>query len=138
METIRYEFCDGTVSEIEVSNELYVICEEMVREEKRNHKRETRRHVSLDYLKGLGLGIEALESDPLITLIRKEELTELELRLSQLKDSLSQLLPKQRTLVEKVFFKGATLTSIAKEENVSQPAISQRLATALKKVKKLL
>ncbi len=46
MQKIKYEFADGTTSEIEVTDELYALHLELVQEEKRNHWRETRRHIS--------------------------------------------------------------------------------------------
>ena len=46
--------------------------------------------------------------------------------------AISALSDKQKDLAEKVFFKGMTLTAIAKEKGVSQPAITQQLATVLK------
>lgn len=50
MQTIRYIFSDGTTSEIEVTDEFYTLYAELVQQEKRNHWKETRRHISLNYL----------------------------------------------------------------------------------------
>ena len=47
MQKIEYEFLDGATSKIEVTDELYALHLELVQEEKRNHWRETRRHISL-------------------------------------------------------------------------------------------
>ena len=59
-------------------------------------------------------------------------------RNERIHSAINQLSDKQKDLAEKVFFKGMTLTAIAKEKGVSQPAITQQLATVLKKLKKLL
>lgn len=49
MQTIKYRFADGTTSEIEVTDEFYTLYAELVQQEKRNHWKETRRHISLEY-----------------------------------------------------------------------------------------
>ena len=46
MQTIKYTFADGTTSEIEVTDELYALHLVLVQQEKRNHWKETRRHIS--------------------------------------------------------------------------------------------
>lgn len=131
MSKITYKFCDGTTSEVEVSDELYSLHEQLLQQEKRNHWRETRRHVSLEYLNELGVDFEDSGVAPLDVIIRREDDERLHKAFAHLSD-------KQQELVEKVYFKGMTLIEIAKAENVSQPAISQRLATVLKKLKKFL
>ncbi len=50
MQKIKYEFADGTTSEIEVTDEIYALHLELVQQEKRNHWKETRRHTSLSTL----------------------------------------------------------------------------------------
>ena len=57
MQKIKYEFADGTTSEIEVTDELYALHLELVQQEKRNHWKETRRHISLNYLTENGIGL---------------------------------------------------------------------------------
>lgn len=131
MQTIKYRFADGTTSEIEVSEEFYALHLELVQQEKRNHWKETRRHISLNYLTDNGIDFESPAADPLSVLIQQEDE-------KQIHKAMSALTNKQKELAEKVFFKGMTLTAIAKEKGVSQPAITQQLATVLKKLKKLL
>ena len=131
MKTIIYTFCDGTISEVEVDDALYAIHWEMVQQEKRNHWKNTRRHISLDYLREYEIDIEDKFSDPVISIIENEEYEELHKAMTFLPD-------KQRELVERFFFMGMTATEIAEAEGVSQPAVSQRLATVYKKLKKLL
>lgn len=131
MPIIRYHFCDGTIKEIEVNNEIYSLHLQLLQEEKRNHWRETRRHISLNYLNELGKELEDGNADPLSTLIEQEDE-------ERVHNALKKISDKQRNFIEKVFFDGMTLTEIAKSENVSQSAISQRLATVLKKLKKYL
>lgn len=131
MKTIKYEFNDGTISEVEVSDELYAVHEQLLQEEKRNHWKNTRRHISLDYLNEHEIDIEAPDSDPLIVLIRREDKENLNAAIALLSD-------KQRELVQKVFFDGMTMTAIAEQENMSQQAISKKIAVIYKKLKKLL
>ncbi len=131
MPTIKYTFADGTTSEIEVTDELYALHLQLVQEEKRNHWRETRRHTSLNYLMELGVDFTDTAADPVAAV----ELREDDERIHK---ALAALSGKQRELAQKVFFEGMTLTAIAKEKGVSQPAITQQLATVLKKLKKLL
>ena len=131
MQTIKYRCADGTTSEIEVSEEFYALHLELVQQEKRNHWKETRRHISLNYLTDNGIDFESPAADPLSVLLRSDD----EERIHK---AMSALTNKQKELAEKVFFKGMTLTAIAKEKGVSQPAITQQLATVLKKLKKLL
>ena len=131
MQTIRYIFSDGTTSEVEVTNEFYTLYAELVQQEKRNHWKETRRHISLNYLLDNGIDFADNAADTLATLIQNEDEKQIHKAMAALSD-------KQKDLAEKVFFKGMTLTAIAKAKGVSQPAVTQQLATVLKKLKKLL
>lgn len=131
MQTIRYIFSDGTTSEIEVTDEFYIFHLQLLQQEKRNHWKETRRHISLEYLNDNGIDFESPAADPLSVLLQSEDEKQVHKAMAALSD-------KQRELLEKVFFKGMTLTAIAKEKGVSQPAITQQLATVLKKLKKFL
>ena len=85
----------------------------------------------MDYLNENGIDFESPAADPLSVLLWNENEERIHKALSALSD-------KQNDLAEKVFFKGMTLTAIAKDKGVSQPAITQQLATVLKKLKKLL
>lgn len=129
MQTIKYRFVDGTMNEIAVTDELYLVHLQLVQMEKRNHWRETRRHTSLNYLMEQGIDFESPAADPLSVLLQQEDERKIHKALSTLSD-------KQQELARKVFFEGMTLTAIAKEKGVSQPAVTQQLATVLKKLKK--
>ena len=131
MAVIKYTFSDGTSKDIEVSEEFYIQYCELVQQEKRSHWRETRRHVSLDYLSELGVEFESPGADPLSCLIQKEEEEKLE-------EALSFLLPKQRELLEKVFFDNVPITKIAKAEGVSKQAVHCRLIKIYARIKKFL
>lgn len=132
MKTIQYKFNDGTTKEISVTDELYALHLELLQEEKRNHWKETRRHISLDYLMEQGADIADHDSgDPLSALIEKTDD-------ERIKTALSYLSDKQRSLIEKVFYNDLSLREIARQTGVSHQALSQQLATIYKKLKKFL
>ena len=132
MKTIQYKFNDGTTKEISVTDELYALHLELLQEEKRNHWKETRRHISLDYLMEQGADIADHDSgDPLSALIEKTDD-------ERIKTALSYLSDKQRSLIEKVFYNDLSLREIARQTGVSHQALSQQLATICKKLKKFL
>ena len=132
MKTIQYKFNDGSTSEINVTDELYALHLELLQEEKRNHWKETRRHISLDYLMEQGADIaDHRDGDPLSALIEKTDD-------ERIKTALSYLSDKQRSLIEKVFYNDLSLREIARQTGVSHQALSQQLATIYKKLKKFL
>ena len=55
MQIIRYIFSDGTTSEVEVSDEFFILHLQLQQQEKRNHWKETRRHISLENLNENGI-----------------------------------------------------------------------------------
>ena len=132
MKTIQYKFNDGTTKEISLTDELYALHLELLQEEKRNHWKETRRHISLEYLMEQGVDIADHDSgDPLSALIEKTDD-------ERIKNALSYLTDKQRALIEKVFYNDMSLREIARQTGVSHQALSQQLATIYKKLKKFL
>lgn len=132
MKTIQYKFNDGTTKEISVTDELYALHLELLQEEKRNHWKETRRHISLEYLIEHGADIADHDGgDPLSALIEKTDD-------ERIKTALSYLSDKQRSLIEKVFYNDLSLREIARQTGVSHQALSQQLATIYKKLKKFL
>lgn len=94
-----------------------------------NNHAETHRHVSLNALdpedKHLSTGSTEIES---IVIDNYPELH----------DAINQLKPKQRDLVYKMFFECIKQTEIAESEGVTESAITQRMDTALRKLKKIL
>ena len=132
MKTIQYKFNDGTTKEINVTDELYALHLKLLQEEKRNHWKETRRHISLDYLMEQGADIaDHRDGDPLSALIEKTDD-------EKLKNALSYLSDKQRALIEKVFYNDLSLREIARQTGISHQALSQQLATIYKKLKNFL
>lgn len=131
MQKIKYEFADGTTSEIEVTDELYALHLELVQQEKRNHWRETRRHISLNYLTEMGIDFADTAADPVAAV----ELRENDERIH---NAIKHLSDKQRALLEKVFNWNMSLREIARQTGVSHQALSKQIAVIYKKLKKFL
>ena len=131
MQKIKYEFVDGTTSEIEVTDELYALHLELVQQEKRNYWKETRRHISLNYLTENGIDFEDKAADSLSAYLRREDD-------ERIHNAITKLLPEQQALIKKIFYEGKTITEIAKAENVGKSAIANRLTRIYIKIKKFL
>ena len=128
MKTITYTFADGCCRTAEVDDELYAVHLELEQAEKRNHWRETRRHISLDYLGENGIDFEQEDNSPLSALIAQEDEQDFEKALS------SFLTAKQTELLQMVWA-GYSVTEIAAREGVLHTAISNRLKRILEKLK---
>ena len=130
MQTIKYTFADGTTSEIEVTDEFYTLHLQLLQEEKRNHWKETRRHISLNYLTENGIDFESPAADPLSALLQSEDEKQIHTAISLLSDN-------QQKLLHAVFFEEKTITQTAKELGLNKSSISRQLQTIYKKLKKL-
>lgn len=130
MQTIKYTFADGTTNEVEVTEEIYLIHLELLQQEKRNHWKETRRHTSLYYFTDIGIDFEDKRTEnPLELYIRKENI-------ANVRKAMLCLTDKRRELIHKAFFEGKTFRAIAKEQGLSKSAISQRMKTVYKYLRK--
>ncbi len=128
---IMYRFADGHVEEMEVEPEVAETLKELDRQEYNNNHRETRRHSPLNALEYEGdcfidqnFNVEGL-------VLKKQDVGNLHVAIHGLD-------AKQQELIIAVFFQKITVSQIARQSGVSQAAISQRLQTAIKKLKKLL
>lgn len=131
MKTITYKFADGTTSKVEVSDEIYALCEEMEIEEKSSERRETRRHISMESL--VEMNLEPTVTDEYF----KDEVFK-DMESEHLQQAISQLLPSQITLLKRVFYEGESITEIAKNDGIAVCSVSNRLARIYKKLKKFL
>ena len=129
MSTIKYVFADGTTSEIEVGEEIYALHLQLLQEEKRNHWRETRRHISLYYLMENGIDFTDTAADSFAAV----ELRENEERIH---NAIKHLSDKQQKLLRAVFVESKTITQAAKELGLNKSSISRQLQTIYKKLKK--
>lgn len=131
MQKIKYTFADGTTSEIEVTDELYALHLQLVQEEKHNHWRETRRHISLYYLLENGVDFADNAADPFAAAVLREDE-------ERLKQAILKLLPEQRELLRQVYFEYIPQTEIAAKQGVTKKAINNRLSRILQRLQKFL
>ena len=129
MSTIKYVFADGTTSEIEVGEEIYALHLQLLQEEKRNHWRETRRHISLYYLMENGVDFTDTAADSFAAV----ELRENEERIH---NAIKHLSDKQQKLLRAVFVESKTITQAVEELGLNKSSISRQLQTIYKKLKK--
>ena len=102
-----------------------IMDEECNRPTYNNHKKETRRHVSLEALDPMGdtlVGTEDVE-----TLLGIDET-------SALYEAIRMLDPRQRELVRQVHGEGISQTEIARREGVTEAAISRRMSRIYKRL----
>lgn len=128
---ITYKFVTGEVAEVEVSEEIGAVIVDLDRLEYNNDHKETRRHYSLEGKVYEGMdyavedpGLEALFADP-----TDEE---------RLHAAIRQLSPDQKEMVRAIYFENMSVNDYAARMGVTQSAISHRLQTVKKKLKKLL
>ncbi len=131
MQIIIYKFVDGTTNIVEVTEDIYLIHLELLQQEKRNHWKETRRHISLHYLMENGIDFEDKRIDLFAEIVRKENAERVHKALMTLSD-------KRRDLVRKFYYEEMTMRQIASQESVSHTAISQRMKTIRKRLQKQL
>ena len=127
---ITYRFADGHMEELEVEQEVAETLKELDRQEYNSNQKESRRHVTFDVSEELAwLAVEDQRLARLFGGVTDEQM---------LCDAIGELNPKQQELIFLVFFKNISISEIARRSGVSQPAISQRVQTAINKLKKLL
>lgn len=126
---IKYEFATETV-EIDVEEQWANIVLDLDRQDFNVDRKETRRHCSLE---AYNLDDSLLPSDEDLVgdVIRNQEN-------ERLYWAIGMLTPEQQDLVKAIFFEGVSVSDYAASHGVSQPAISQKKETAIKKLKKLL
>ena len=127
---ITYRFADGHVEELEVEHEVAETIKELDRQEYNNNHRETRRHVTFDCTEEKSW--LAVDDQRLSRLIDSPP-DEIRLRMA-----INQLEQHHRDLIIAIFYRGIKIVEYARLSGVSQPAISQQLSNAIKKLKKLL
>lgn len=71
MQTIKYKLADGKTVDIEVNDEVAEVYEQIVTYEKKVHRKETRRHNSLEYMQDKGFDFADENGDVEDTLERE-------------------------------------------------------------------
>ena len=127
---IQYKFVNETIS-IDVPDDWGEILIDLDRQEYNNEHKETRRHYSLEGKVYEGKdyavedpGLEALFADP-----TDEE---------RLRTAIQKLDLDQQAMIRAIYFEGVSVNDYAARMGVTQSAISHRLQTVRKKLKKLL
>jgi len=135
MKTITYTFCDDTVTECEVDDDLYAVILETEQYERRLCWRDAKHRFLVDgvesFLEKNDIDIEDSGSDPMQILIRHYAVAEL-------RDAILQLPQKQRWLINRVFFDGVRPLDIALAENISKQAVNNRLNKIYQKLRNIL
>ncbi len=130
MQVIIYKFVDGTTNTVEVTEDIYLIHLQLMKEEISNNRRETRRHTSLYYFTDMGIDFEDKRTEsPLELYIRKENI-------ASIRKAMLYLTDKRRELIHNAFFEEKTFRAIAREKGLSKSAISQQMKTVYKHLRK--
>jgi len=132
MQTINYKLSDGTTKQIEVTDEFAATYEEIDKEYRQAEERYkwfSRKHLSsLDVILDAGGQIEDTTSN----------FAENDYKYEELHNAIAQLSPKQKWLVEELYFNGRTNCSVANELGLSETAVRHRLVSIFKKIKSIL
>ena len=128
---ITYKFVTGEVAEVEVSEEIGAVIVDLDRLEYNNNHKETRRHYSLEgkVYEGMDYAVEDPGLEALFAGPTDEE---------RLHAAIRQLSPDQKEMVRAIYFENMSVNDYAARMGVTQSAISHRLQTVKKKLKKLL
>lgn len=127
---IKYHYANETV-EIDVSEEWGELLIDLDRQEHNNDHKETRRHCSLD--DKLYEGAEYGAEDPALLALASGPSDE-----ERLHAAIRQLSPDQQDMVRAIYFENISVNDYAARKGVSQSAISHRLQTVKKFLKKIL
>ena len=127
----RYHFSNGETISIDVSDDWGEILIDLDRQEYNNDHKETRRHYSLEgkVYEGMDYAVEDSGLEALFAGPTDEEC---------LRTAIQQLTPDQQEMVQAIYFENVSVNDYAARMGVTQSAISHRLQTVKKKLKKLL
>ena len=127
----RYHFSNGETISIDVSDDWGEILIDLDRLEYNNDHKETRRHYSLEgkVYEGKDYAVEDSGLEALFAGPTDEEC---------LRTAIQQLTPDQQEMVQAIYFENVSVNDYAARMGVTQSAISHRLQTVKKKLKKLL
>ena len=125
---ITYKDADGKIIELEVSDEVGTFYLSSVEEEKKNERRETRRHTSLESFTYEDKRFFDDGTDLLADLIASETVSR----------AMSHLTERQQYLIRKTCLEGWKYTELAALEGVDESAIRHAVNRAKNKLKKML
>ena len=127
----RYHFSNGETISIDVSDDWGEILIDLDRQEYNNGHKETRRHYSLEgkVYEGMDYAVEDPDLEALFAGPTDEE---------RLRTAIQKLDPDQQAMIRAIYFEGVSANDYAARMGVTQSAISHRLQTVKKKLKKFL
>ena len=127
----RYHFSNGETISIEIPDDWGEILIDLNRLEYNNDHKETRRHYSLEgkVYEGKDYAVEDPGLEALFAGPTDEE---------RLRAAIQKLDPDQQAMIRAIYFEGVSVNDYAARMGVTQSAISHRLQTVKKKLKKLL
>ena len=127
----RYHFSNGETISIDVSDDWGEILIDLDRLEYNNDHKETRRHYSLEgkVYEGMDYAVEDPGLEALFAGPTDEE---------RLRAAIQKLSPDQQAMIRAIYFENVSVNDYAARMGVTQSAISHRLQTVKKKLKKLL
>lgn len=127
---IQYKFATETIS-IDVPDDWGEILIDLDRQEYNNDHKETRRHYSLEgkVYEGMDYAVEDPGLEALFAGPTDEE---------RLRAAIQKLDPGQQAMIRAIYFEGVSVNDYAARMGVTQSAISHRLQTVKKKLKKFL
>ena len=134
MSAYRYHFSNGETVFIEIPDDWGEILIDLDRQEYNNDHKETRRHYSLEgkVYEGMDYAVE----DPGLEALFADSTDE-----ERLRAAIQKLAPDQQAMIRAIYFEGVSVNDYAARMarmGVTQSAISHRLQTVKKKLKKLL
>ena len=131
MSAYRYPFSNGETVFIEIPDDWGEILIDLDRQEYNNNHKETRRHYSLEgkVYEGMDYAVE----DPGLEALFADSTDE-----ERLRAAIQKLAPDQQAMIRAIYFEGVSVNDYAARMGVTQSAISHRLQTVKKKLKKFL
>ena len=128
---VRYEFATETVT-VEVSDEWGKVVLSMNEDEKKNDRKETRRHESLDLSMDESPWVKSDEDDPDTYVAEKLE------EGVRIRRAMDHLTDKQKDVICQVYYRGYNLSEYAAMRGISKQAASKALKYAENNLKKFL
>ncbi|MDD5703037.1 MAG: hypothetical protein PHU23_13420 [Dehalococcoidales bacterium] len=147
---IKYEFADGTINEVEVCDELGGVISDLDRQEYNiNHRHNRRCLKSYEDMVETGGQVDTERQVIEHTVVNRRKhyqfqgsniLNNLicEESAEHIRNAIRKLKPEQKDLIISIYYKGMSVNDYAKREGVDHSAISHRLQTVYKNLKKLL
>lgn len=138
MKRIYFKDQSGKLEFVETTDDIAKQIEECRREQWRNDAYEGYYTTSLEAITESGHEFEDGNADVEKCLIIKEEEAERRFLMGKLKKVIHRLTPLQKNTLKKLYLLNMSQADIAREEGVSEQAISDRIARTYKRLKILL